>query len=90
MVPPPVLVAAAIKITEVPAQTGTAAFAAIVTAGVRFGLTSIKMALELIVSGAAQARLEVMTTLTISPLTKAAAVKVAALAPGILLPFTCH
>ena len=62
------MVGVAVKLTGVVAQTGPEGFATNATAGLRVGLTIMETAFELATSGAAQARLEVMITCTISPL----------------------
>ena len=82
------MVGVAVKLTGVPAQTAVAD-ATIVTAGITIGVTVIGGAVEVAVVGEAQVALEVMITLTISPLTKELFEYVLELAPT-LIPLSCH
>ena len=63
--------------------------AAIMTEGVTAAVTVIVIALDVPVAGTAQARLEVKTTLTISPFDNVVVVNEEALVP-VLTPLTCH
>lgn len=72
----------------VPAHTGPAGLADILTAGTSVELTVMVIALEVAVSGEAQTALEVITTVTTSLLFKLAEVNVVPV--PALLPFTCH
>ena len=76
------------KITEVPGQI-VVDDAAIATAGVTTAERVIVILLEVAVAGNAQAALDVMITVTLSPFVNAAVVYVAAFVPA-LTPFTCH
>ena len=83
------LVAVAVKVTDVPVQIGPAGFAIILTVGVEFGFTAIVIVLDVAVVGTAQARLDVMITVTLSPFANALVVNVASCVP-VFIPFTCH
>ena len=89
IVPPPLFVTAAVKITDVPAQIVPEGFAVIFTTGLMLGFTTIVMLLDVAVVGEAQAALEVRITFTISVLFKEAEVNVAAFVP-VFIPLTCH
>ena len=89
MVPPPLLDEAAVNNTELPTHTGPAGLAVRLTAGVMFWFTIIIMLLEPAVVGDTQFALEVMITVTISPLANEAEVYAEAFVPT-LIPFTCH
>ena len=78
----------AVKVTELLVQI-LVDEAAITTEGVTAAVTVIVIALEVPVAGTAQARLEVKTTLTISPFDKVVVVSAGALVP-VLTPFSCH
>lgn len=78
------------KVTLVPAQIAPAGTAAILTLGVTIGLTVIVVAAEVAVAGAAQAKLDVITTVTLLPLASVVLVKVALVAPATFVPLTCH
>ena len=79
----------AVNVTLVPAQIAPAGFAAIVTEGTTAGFTIITIAVEIPVVGETQVELEVIITVTASPLFKVVVVNVAPPAPAFT-PFTCH
>ena len=87
LVPP--LPGVAVNVTGVPEQTGPAGTATILTAGVSAGLTTIVTVLDVAVAGEGQTALEVITTVTISPLVNEDELKVEAFAP-VFTPFTTH
>lgn len=62
--------------------------AATVTEGVTVGVTTMVIVLDVAVLGETQAALEVMITVTLSPLFSELDVKVAPVPE--LVPFTCH
>ncbi len=86
MLPP--LVGVAVKVILAPAQMAPEGFAAMVTEGVRVGLTTITMAVDVAVVGETQVELDVMITVTASPLLSVVLVNVAPV--PALVPFTCH
>lgn len=67
----PPLVGVAVKVTLCPWQIAPAGFAATVTDGATTGLTVITIAVEVAEAGCAQPLLDVITTVTWSPLAKA-------------------
>mgnify|MGYP006329446201 FL=1 len=78
----------AVKVTEPPAQIEVV-LAAIVTDGVTVVAVMVT-ALLVAVTGLAQGSLEVMITVTISPLTRVVVVNVAAISPVTSMPLICH
>ena len=82
------MVGVAVKVTGVPAQIEVTGVV-IVTAGTTVVVTVIGGAVEVAVAGEAQSALEVIVTLTISPLTKELFEYVLELAPT-LIPLSCH
>lgn len=82
------MVGEAVNVTFVPAHI-LVALAAICTAGVTLGFTTMFNVFEVAVSGLAHAALLVNTTLTVWPLVKVEVVKLGLLVPW-LLPFTFH
>ena len=82
------MVGVAVKVTGVPAQIGVTGVV-IVTAGIAVGVTVIGGAVKVAMVGEAQVALEVMITLTISPVTKELFEYVLELAPT-LIPLSCH
>ena len=85
----PPLVGVAVKVTEAPTHIVPDGTTAMLTDGTTDVVTTIVMEFEVAVAGEAQEALEVMITVTISPLFKVAEVKVDELVPA-LTPFTCH
>ena len=79
----------AVNAMLVPGQTGVLGFAVMETDGTTGGFTVIVIVLDVAVVGEAQVALEVMITLTTSPLFKLLDVKVAP-PPPAFTPFTCH
>ena len=63
------MVGVAVKVTGIPGQV-VVDDTAIPTAGIAMGVTVIEAAVEVAVAGKAQVALEVIVTLTISPVTK--------------------
>jgi len=82
------LIGVAIKVTGVPEQI-VVVETAIETAGVTDGVIVTAGAVEVTVDGEAQVSLEVIVTLTISPLTKELEVYELEFVPTIL-PLSCH
>lgn len=71
-----------------PGQIGPVGKAEIVTEGMGAGVTEMIIELEVAVAGTAQLALEVIITLTTSPLFRDVVLKVAPV--PVLDPFTCH
>lgn len=85
----PALAAVAVKVTLVAAQTAPLGEATIETVGADVGLTVMVMPEEVAVAGEAQAKFEVITTVTTWPLVNEFVAKVAEFVPA-LFPFTFH
>ena len=84
------MVGVAVNVTVSPAQT-VVALAAMLTLAVSVGFTVIVMLLEVAGEPVKQGdAVEVISTVTISPLVNVDPVKVDAVSPGTLIPFTCH
>ena len=84
----PPLVGVAVKVTEPPEQIEVE-LAAMVTEGTT-EVAAMGMALLVAVAGLAQASLEVMMTVTMSPSARVEEVNVAMVAPATLVPLICH
>ncbi len=82
------MIGVAVKVTLAPVQIVVAGVV-MPTEGVTIAITVIVIALDVAVAGDAQAALDVMITLTISPFANAAEVYVAEFVPTFI-PFTCH
>ena len=86
MVPP--FVGVAVNVTEAPVQIAVA-LATIETAGITTGFTVIEILFDVADAGEAQVLLDVMITVTASPLFKVEEENVDEFVPT-LLPLTCH
>ena len=84
----PPLVGVAVNVTDVPEQI-VVELPDMDTDGVTVELTVMLIELEVAVAGEAQLKLEVMITVTTSPLAKVVVVKTSEFVPA-LVPFTCH
>jgi hypothetical protein len=82
------LVGVAVKVTEAPTQIAVE-LATIFTDGVTDGVTVIVIELDVVGEPVAQLKLDVMITVTTSPLDKVLIVYVGEFVPAFT-PFTCH
>ena len=80
----------AVKVTLVFEQIVEPGLAPTVTEGVNTGFTAMVIGVEVAVSVERQGSVEVITTVTISPFSKPAVVKVELVSPGTATPLVFH
>lgn len=83
------MVGVAVKVTGCPLQTAPDGLAAMLTDGVTVVITTV-IAFDVAGEPVAQPELDVIITVTLSPLLKVLETNVLVVAPVTSTPFTCH